>query len=259
MTHTGRKLRYFFLGVGSLGLILLFQNMTHVDYSQRELPKINEQVRIDQAQELLGQKYKTSPAKRIEGKYNLQYHIYGKVHRSLPEKYKAKADEITAAIIEESEKQGLDPVFTLAVIHTESGFNPNAKGKLGDSGLMQILPETGKWIAEMNDIPWEGKKALFDPVYNIKIGTAYFAYLRSEFDAVPSDYLRAYNSGPTAVRKAQARKVAAAKNNPSRAMNGHILNKIYARKVMKNYALLYKSFGKTTQQKANSRVAVSNN
>lgn len=258
MNTTGRKLKYFFLGVGSLSLILLFQNMTHVDYSKRELPKINEQVRIDQAQELLGQKYKNSPAQRIEGKYNLQYHIYSKVHRSLPDKYKAKADEITAAIIEESEKQGLDPVFTLAVIHTESGFNPNAKGKLGDSGLMQILPDTAKWIAEMNDIPWEGKKALFDPVYNIKIGTAYFAYLRSEFD-MPSDYLRAYNAGPTAVRKAQNRKIVAAKKNPSRAMNGHILNKIYARKVMKNYALLYKSFGKPTTQKSNSRVALSNN
>lgn len=232
--------------------------MTHVDYSQRELPKVNEATRIDQAQELLGQKYKNSPAQRIEGKYNLQYHIYGKVHRSLPDKYKAKADEITAAIIEESEKQGLDPVFTLAVIQTESGFNPNAKGKLGDSGLMQILPETGKWIAEMNDIPWEGKKALFDPVYNIKIGTAYFAYLRSEFDSVPSDYLRAYNSGPTAVRKIQSRKLTAQKN-PSKQMNGHILNKIYARKVMKNYALLYKSFGKPANQKSNSRVAVSKN
>lgn len=254
----GRRLKYFYFGTGWLALVLLFQNMTHVDYSQRELPKINEQARISQAQELLGQKYKTSPVQRIEGKYNLQYHIYSKVHSSLPQKYKAKADEITAAIIEESEKQGLDPVFTLAVIQTESAFNPNAKGKLGDSGLMQILPETAKWIAETYDIPWEGKKALFDPVYNIKIGTTYFAHLRSEFDSVPRDYVRAYNSGPTAIRKEQARKVAALKKNQGKQMNAHILNKIYARKVMKNYALLYKSFGKTMDPKT-KRVAVSNN
>lgn len=232
-------------------MILLFQNMTHVNYP--------EQVRIDPAQELRGQKQKAEPAKRINEKYNLQYHIYSKVHSSLPEKYKSKADEITAAIIEESEKQGLDPVFTLAVIQTESGFNPNAKGKLGDSGLMQILPETGKWIAETNDIPWEGKKALFDPVYNIKIGTAYFATLGSDFATAPIEYLRAYNLAPTTVRNQPAAKVATTKKNPSRAMNGHILNKIYARKVMKNYALLYKSFGKSVTQKPNSRVAVSNN
>lgn len=233
-------------------MILLFQNMTHVDYGRRELPQINEQMRVTQAQELLGQKYyKNSPVQKTEGKSNLQYHIYGKVHSSLPDKYKAKAEEITSAIIEESEKQGLDPVFTLAVIQTESGFNPNAKGKMGDSGLMQILPETAKWIAERYDIPWEGSKALFDPVYNIKIGTTYFAHLRSEFDGMPSDYLRAYNSGPTKVRKIQARKVAAAKKG--RELNGHILNKIYARKVMKNYSLLYKSFGKTAAVKTTSR------
>jgi len=258
MTLNGRKLQYFFLGFGSLAMIVLFENMSYVDYSHRELPKVNEQARIHQAQELLGaKKYKNSVVQRVEGKYNLQYHIYSKVHRSLPAKYQSKADEITAAIIEESEKQGLDPVFTLAVIQTESGFNPNAKGKLGDSGLMQILPETGKWIAETSDIPWEGKKALFDPVYNIKIGTAYFAHLREEFD-MPSDYLRAYNAGPTAVRKAQARKVAS-KNPQAKPMNGHILNKIYARKVMKNYALLYKSFNPPSARKPASRVAVSNN
>jgi hypothetical protein len=48
------------------------------------------------------------------------------------------------------------------------------------------------------------------------------------------------------------------KKNPSKQMNAHILNKIYARKVMKNYALLYKSFGKTMDAKT-KRVAVSNN
>jgi peptidoglycan lytic transglycosylase len=259
MKTTGRRLKYFFFGAGWLSLLLLFQNMTHVDYSQRELPKVNEQTRLGPPQELLlRQKNKSSPVQRIEGKYNLQYHIYSKIRLSLPEKYKAKADEITAAIIEESEKQGLDPVFTLAVIQTESAFNPNAKGKLGDSGLMQILPETAKWIAETYDIPWEGKKALFDPVYNIKIGTAYFAHLRSEFDDVPKDYARAYNSGLTAISKEQVKKVADQKQTPHKAINGHILNRIYARKVMKNYALLYKSFGQTMGPKS-KRVAVSNN
>ncbi len=240
----GRRLKYLYFGTGLLTLGLLYQNMAHVDTSQ--------------TQELLVQKAKTSPAQRIEGKYNLQYHIYNKVRRSLPRNYKAKADEISAAIIEESEKQGLDPVFTLAVIQTESNFNPNAKDKIGDSGLMQIQPETAKWIAATYDIPWEGKKALFDPVYNIKIGTTYFAHLRSEFDIVPKDYARAYNPGPTAIPKDQSRKVSTIKKNQSKQMNAHILNRIYARKVMKTYALLYKSFNKTMEPKT-KRLAVSNN
>lgn len=231
--------------------MLLFQNMTYVDHSRPKLPKVKEQIRMDHAQELLGPTYKTSAVQHVEGKQNIQDNIFNKVQSALPEKHKAKAAEITAAIIEESERHGLDPVFTLAVIQTESGFNPNAKGKMGDSGLMQILPDTAKWIAQESDLTWEGKKALFDPVYNIKIGTAYFAHLRSEFHSVPKDYLRAYNSGPKAARKAKplkTKQATKANKDPKPQLNAHILNKIYARKVMTNYVRLYKSFNQPTQQ-----------
>lgn len=196
MTTYGRKIKLFFYGLGWFGLILLFQNMTYMDYSKPELPKINEDTRLEQAQELLGQKYQGSVAQKSEGHYNLQYHVFGKIHNALPVKWKPMAAEITAAVIEESEKQELDPIFILAVIQTESQFNPEARGHLGDSGLMQILPDTAKWIAK--------------------------------------------------------------NNNKSRKMNGHILSKIYAHKVMKNYARLYRDMGSPFRNNP-TKVATSDN
>jgi soluble lytic murein transglycosylase len=245
MNKGRRKIRIFFYVFGWFSLMLLFQNMTYVDFGPHTVPPVNETLRVSQAQELLGKKYHGSFAQKLAGQEFLNYHIYSKVLSSLPEKWKPKSVEIATAIIQESQAQELDPMFILAVIQTESGFNPDAKGSKGDSGLMQILPDTGEWIAEMYHIPWKGKKALFEPVYNIKLGVTYFAHLREEFEEVPRDYLRAFNMGPTHVRKSLKRKTKAGVQ-----MNAHILNKIYARRVMRNYALIYKevsSYDKSTR------------
>jgi soluble lytic murein transglycosylase len=254
MTTTWRnRTRVLGLLGGWITLVLLFQNMTWTgNQVQPALPPVNNTVRVIQAQELLGKKYHGSFAEKSEGKSSLSQHIYKKVQQALPAKWKNKASEVASAIIAESEAQGLDPIFILAVIKTESNFNPEARGSHGDSGLMQILPETAKWIANINGISWEGSKALFDPVYNIKIGVAYFAHLRGEFDSVPTDYIRAYHVGPKNLKRAKG-KVANAKKKNAKAttqMNSHILNKLYARKVMKTYALLYKEasvYNKSTQ------------
>lgn len=52
----------------------------------------------------------------------------------------ARAD-IKAAIIEEAQAQGVDPVLALAVAQVESNFDPNAVGSLGEVGLYQLRPE----------------------------------------------------------------------------------------------------------------------
>ena len=61
-------------------------------------------------------------------------------HFSYPMEYEA---EVRRAC----EKYDLDPCLVFAVIRTESFFTPDAVSGAGAQGLMQIMPETGEWIA----------------------------------------------------------------------------------------------------------------
>lgn len=55
-----------------------------------------------------------------------------------------------------------------AIVHVESGGNPNAKGKAGEIGLMQIKLKTAQSVG------YRGSRAgLFHPATNLKYGTKY--------------------------------------------------------------------------------------
>ena len=75
----------------------------------------------------------------------------------------------------------VDPFLAVAVIKNESGFNPDAESKTGALGLMQIMPETGSWIAKSTDFPNFKAKMLMLPELNIKFGCWYLSELESEF------------------------------------------------------------------------------
>ena len=51
-------------------------------------------------------------------------------------------------IIEWSAAHDLDPAWVASIIRCESNFQPDAVSPAGAIGLMQIMPETGEWIAE---------------------------------------------------------------------------------------------------------------
>ena len=89
----------------------------------------------------------------------------------------------------------LDPYLVAAIIKTESNFDSRARSPEDARGLMQILPETGRWVAE--HYGEQGFKAdyLYDPAYNIRLGTRYLAYLFQEFNGNVILVLAAYNGG----------------------------------------------------------------
>jgi soluble lytic murein transglycosylase len=185
-------------------------------------------VRVEHARELMGGSYKRSIVSRFEKRDDLQKNILALVKTRLPKKHKKQAIEISQTIMDESLKHALDPYFVMAVIAGESSFNPQAVGPVGEIGLMQIRLTTGKWMAEITKDKWRGEKTLRDPVANIKLGVAYFAWLRSKFEGHGQLYLAAYNMGPKAV-----------KNAVSRA----IYPKDYPIHVMKRYIAFYKEIG----------------
>lgn len=94
----------------------------------------------------------------------------------------------------------VDPYLVLALIRNESHFNPNAESVEGALGLMQIMPETGAWIAAQMEREFESK-SLLDPAVNIEMGCWYLANLNEEFASDPVVVMAAYNGGRSNVRE----------------------------------------------------------
>ena len=124
--------------------------------------------------------------------------------------------EVSRVIVEESRRNGFDWELILAVIETEGSFNNFARSNVGALGLMQIMPATGRMLADELGIAWSGAETLFDPVVNVRLGTRYLAVLHAKYETWDAA-LAAYNWGPGAIDR--------------RLRNGRDLPSLYARAV----------------------------
>ncbi|OUM97746.1 MAG: hypothetical protein BAA04_10875 [Firmicutes bacterium ZCTH02-B6] len=107
------------------------------------------------------------------------------------------AREIAAA----AEANALDPFLVAALVRVESGFNPRAVSSRGARGLMQVMPDTGQWIAAQMGWTAFDPELLFDPELNLRMGTWYLRALLEQFDGRPAVALAAYNAGRTRVQE----------------------------------------------------------
>lgn len=95
-----------------------------------------------------------------------------------------------------SSEYAVDPYLVSAVIFTESRFNEAAVSPKGAVGLMQIMPDTGEWIAGKIGIDGFDTQMLTDPDVNIRMGCWYLRYLDDRFSGDMDKVLAAYNAGP---------------------------------------------------------------
>lgn len=100
-----------------------------------------------------------------------------------------------------SKEFGVDPYLVAAVIHCESSNRHDAVSKAGARGLMQIMPDTGKWIAEKLEVEGFSEEKLFEPETNIRFGCWYLKYLLDTFSGDRRTAAAAYNAGPGNVKK----------------------------------------------------------
>lgn len=90
-----------------------------------------------------------------------------------------------------------------ALVHQESGGNQGAVSPKGATGVAQVMPATGPEAASLAGLEWDPVAFKNDPVYNAKLGRAYFRKQMSENGNDPAKALAAYNAGPGALRKAK--------------------------------------------------------
>ncbi len=107
---------------------------------------------------------------------------------------------LTNTVYTESKKYGYDPLFLLAVIKVESSFKKRAVSNKGAMGLMQMKPSTGSDLARRGGIDWSGKYNLFDPKYNVRLGSLYLYELILKFKDLKHAIV-AYNLGETETRR----------------------------------------------------------
>ena len=99
-------------------------------------------------------------------------------------------------ILEWGATYDLEPEWIASVIRNESRFQPDAVSPAGAIGLMQIMPETGAWVAQQLQLANYSTTLLEDPALNIAMGTWYLRYLLDQFLTLDAA-LVAYNAGPT--------------------------------------------------------------
>jgi soluble lytic murein transglycosylase len=101
-------------------------------------------------------------------------------------------------IRQQSRDKGLDPALVAAMIFAESKFRDQTS-PTGAKGLMQIQPETARFIARRSGGTAFQIQDLGTPQINIQYGTYYLRYLLDRYDGNVVLAVAAYNAGETNV------------------------------------------------------------
>ncbi|MCC2955181.1 lytic transglycosylase domain-containing protein [Massilia sp. IC2-477] len=95
---------------------------------------------------------------------------------------------------------GLDKAWVYGLIRQESRFISDARSGVGASGLMQVMPATGKWVAAKIGMDNFVHGMLNDLRTNITLGANYMNMVLENFDGDEILATAAYNAGPSRAR-----------------------------------------------------------
>lgn len=139
------------------------------------------------------------------------------------------------SIIEKySKRYGVEKEFILAIIKQESKYKSDAKSWADAHGLMQIIPATAGDMGNLTRRKFKSVSQLYNPDYNIHLGSRYVRWLDKQFNGRKDYILAAYNAGPHRVKRWM-------KNKDAQQIDVFIENiefsetRDYVRKVLKNY------------------------
>ncbi len=93
---------------------------------------------------------------------------------------------------------GVEPALVWAIMRQESAFSPVAVSTSNAQGLMQVIPSTWGWLAELQS---EDPDDPFDPDANVRYGTYYLRWLLDYFDGDAELVIPSYNRGQGYIRR----------------------------------------------------------
>ncbi|MEP7175130.1 MAG: transglycosylase SLT domain-containing protein [Gemmatimonadales bacterium] len=97
-------------------------------------------------------------------------------------------------------EHGLDAGFVAALIRQESMFNPTATSPVGARGLMQVMPELGRKLAQSLAYPVWDPVLLYQPDVSLQLGAFHLQELSGRYSE-PAHVLAAYNAGASRVER----------------------------------------------------------
>lgn len=89
--------------------------------------------------------------------------------------------------------------FAMAIARQESAWKTYAESHAQAQGLMQLLPTTAQATAQKYQLPYSRQSQLFDPFYNIMLGTAHLQELAERHGENRILIAAAYNAGSSRV------------------------------------------------------------
>ncbi len=148
----------------------------------------------------------------------------------------------------------LSPALVIGLMRQESRFEAQIRSRSGAIGLMQIMPDTGSWIASKKGV---SNYNLDNPSDNIKFGTWYLDYTHSRYGDNSMLAVASYNAGPGAVgRWVEARGV----GDPDEFVNNipYEETRDYVSKVLGNYWNYLRLYSPSVKQQVASLQQSSN-
>lgn len=97
---------------------------------------------------------------------------------------------------EEADRADVDPMLLAGLVRQESSFRPDARSWVGATGLGQIMPATGRWLASAVGVRDYQEELLEVPEVNLLMAATYLGDLMERYDGERDLALSAYNAGP---------------------------------------------------------------
>ncbi len=143
-----------------------------------------------------------------------------------------------------SRDRKLSPALVIGLMRQESRFEAQIRSRSGAIGLMQIMPDTGTWIASKRGV---SNYNLDSPDDNISFGTWYLDYTHSRYGNNSMLAVASYNAGPNRVAQwVEERSIA----DPDEFVNSipYDETRDYVSKVLGNYWNYLRLYSPSVQQ-----------
>ena len=98
-------------------------------------------------------------------------------------------------------EQDMDEAWIYGLIRQESRFLADVTSSAGAKGLMQLMPNTAKWVARQLGIANFQQSLVTQVDINLRLGTYYLKHVLNTLDNQPLLASAAYNAGPGRARR----------------------------------------------------------